>query len=84
MLFVMAGVFIAIGVVLYAGFLRSPSTPAVSLAPLPVSPLRPEEILQPDDIAIVEDQRFRALKVPSGIPVRVPVSGRANPFAPAQ
>ncbi|MDP3794948.1 MAG: hypothetical protein Q8R13_03405 [bacterium] len=83
---IVAGVmFLGIGLVLYLGvFSRQPSTGDIAeeFVPLPVLPPVTFETVQPADLMVLDDPRFKALVVFRELPPAAPTVRRSNPFAP--
>lgn len=71
------------GAVLYFGFFRKAGAEApVVFGPLPALPIRPEDMIRDEDLAVFKDARFQGwIRLPA-IPTVGSQGKRANPFTP--
>lgn len=77
------GLFVVVGSVMYFKFFRKPAVePPLVFGPLPALPIRPEDMIRDEDLAVFNDSRLQRLIKAPAIPGVTFQGKRANPFAP--
>ncbi|MEK9174612.1 MAG: hypothetical protein AAB725_01425 [Patescibacteria group bacterium] len=83
---ILMGVFFVLvlssGLVLYFGFLHKGSPPPAVVAPVtPAAGVAATSQVSDLKVKILEDDRFKNLELPPGVPIKTETTGKSNPFS---